>query len=118
MEFPAKKKVRRVKGLFWKREKKPKYVTSINELLIFYTQCATCGELFRTVIRKNSELSQNFESENTYEVQKELIGSYCPNRIHVHLWLNQGLKLLKQTVTGGKLLTEEEYTRLKEEKNQ
>ncbi|HOD91936.1 MAG TPA: hypothetical protein PKL87_09670 [Thermotogota bacterium] len=106
-----------VKCWFWKRVKKPKYITSQNELLIFYAQCGTCGELFRTIIRKNSELSQNFEQENTYEVHKELIGSYCPNRIHVHLWLSQGLKLLKQTVTGGILLTEEEYTRLKEEKN-
>jgi hypothetical protein len=115
MEFSTKEKVIPILGLFHKKEKKPVYILSKNDLLVFYVQCEKCREVFRTVIRKNSELSQNFEEPNTYEIKKELIGSRCPNRINVYFLLNQGLKILKQTITGGKLITEEEFSQLKEE---
>lgn len=102
---------------FKKKEKAPKYLIAQQNILVFHVKCDQCGELFRSVIRKNSELMQNFEEPNTYEINKQLIGSRCQNRIEVYFLLNQGLAVLKQIVTGGKLITQEEYMRIKEEKS-
>jgi hypothetical protein len=95
---------------FLKKEKKEKYIYSDGNLLIFYVECEKCHELFKVVIRKHSELFRTYgKSDGEYEIQKELIGARCQNKINVHFDLKANLSELGHEIQGGRRLTEREY---------
>ena len=94
--------------------KKRKLIYSQGDLLVFYAQCEKCGELFRVIIRKHSELFRTYgNGPGVYEIKKELIGASCQNKINVRFTLKQNFKEISHEVDGGRLLTKEEYEELK-----
>ncbi len=97
-------------------EDKTKYLYIERDLLVFYVQCEECGEVFRGIVRKNSELFQTFgQSKCEYEINKELIGANCHKKINVNFCLSGNLKVMEKNIHGGKFLTREEFFKLKED---
>ena len=96
---------------FLKREKKDRYIYSDGDLLVFYVECEKCKELFRVIIRKHSELYRTY-GKGEYEIQKEIIGSSCQNRINIHFDLKANDAEISHEISGGRLLTKEEYNQL------
>jgi hypothetical protein len=95
---------------FLKKEKKERYIYNDGNLLTFYVECEKCHELFKVIVRKHSELFRTYgKTAGEYEIQKELIGARCQNKINVHFDLKGNLSELEHAVTGGKLLTKKEY---------
>ncbi len=98
---------------FLKREKKDRYIYSDGDLLVFYVECEKCKELFRVIIRKHSELYRTYgKGLGEYEIQKEIIGSACQNRINIHFDLKANYAEISHEISGGRLLTKEEYNQL------
>jgi hypothetical protein len=52
-----------------------------------------------------------------YEIQKEIIGSKCQNRINIHFDLKPSYAELDHEISGGRLLTREEYNELMNKNN-
>jgi len=98
---------------FLKKEKKPRYIYSEGDLLVFFVECEKCKELFRVIVRKHSELYRTYgKGAGEYEIQKEIIGSHCQNRINIHFDLKTNYAEIDHEISGGRLLTKEEYTNL------
>jgi hypothetical protein len=103
---------------FFKREKKPRYIYSEGDLLVFFVECEKCKELFRVIVRKHSELYRTYgKGTGEYEIQKEIIGSKCQNRINIHFDLKPSYAELDHDISGGRLLTREEYNELMNKNN-
>jgi len=96
------------------KKEKRKLIYNQGDLLVFFAECEKCGELFRVIIRKHSELFKTYgNGPGVYEIKKELIGARCQNKINVHFTLKQNFKEISHEVDGGRLLTKEEYEELK-----
>jgi phage terminase large subunit GpA-like protein len=77
-----------------------------------YVRCNRCGETIRARVNLYNDLSPNYEEgETTYFCRKVLIGeSHCFQRIEVSLTFDQNRKVIDQQATGGKFITEAEYS--------
>jgi len=67
-------------------------------------QCDRCGEVIRTRIDRNNDLSAEYaEGETTYFCRKVLIGKRgCFVPIEVVLRFDKNRSLIEQQITGGK----------------
>lgn len=92
------------KKLFGKREE------NSSGFLWIYSQCDQCEEKFRTLIRKNNDLTPTYKDEGpAYILKKELIGASCPNRINLHLEFDRNYQKISEKITGGRFISQEEY---------
>ncbi len=67
-----------------------------------YVKCEKCGEIIKTHIVKGNELIPTYSDEGpSYTLNKELIGSQCPNRVQLHMEFDGAKRVLSQTVEGG-----------------
>ena len=98
---------------FLKRDKKPRYLYNEGDLLVFYCECEKFQEHFKVIIRKYSELYRTYgKGAGEYEIQKEIIGSSCQNKITIHFDLKANYAEIDHDISGGRLLTKEEYNQL------
>ena len=69
-------------------------------------RCNKCGEDFNLFIHSSASLTQEFDKQGklSYTLNKEIIGSKCPNRIYVHMDFNGRRKLLNRTIDNGEFL--------------
>jgi len=81
-----------------------------SDVLWIYSQCDKCGEKFRTLVRKKSELTPTYKNEEpSFFIKKELIGSSCPNRIKLHITFNRNYKKISENISGGHFISKENY---------
>jgi len=81
-----------------------------SDILWVYTQCDECGEKFKTLIRRNNDLSPTYKDEGpAYIFKKELIGASCPNRINLSLEFDRNYRKISEEVKGGRFISQEEY---------
>jgi len=79
-------------------------------LLWIYTQCDKCGEKFKTIIRKYNDLTPTYKDDGpAFIFRKELIGSFCHNRVNLYLGFDKNYRKMSEEITGGHFITEEEY---------
>jgi len=81
-----------------------------SEIFWIYSRCDKCGEQFKTLIRKNNDLTPTYINEGAaYILKKELIGASCPNRINIYLKFDQNYRKINEKIIGGHFISEEEY---------
>lgn len=78
------------------------------DTLVLYLRCDKCGEVFMSHIRKMTELFADYQN-NRYVLNKEYIGSRCPNRIQVRAVFKPNYRLESFEISGGAFITREEY---------
>jgi len=78
-----------------------------------YVQCSHCGEVLRTRIDLQHDLSLIDGHENEqplYICRKVLVGNQrCFQRIAVECQFDQNHHILERTIEGGKFITEQAY---------
>lgn len=76
-----------------------------------YARCNRCGEALRSRVDLYNELSLDYEDETpVYFCRKVLIGeSRCFQPIEVWLKFDQSRKLISSEISGGELISAEEY---------
>jgi len=79
-----------------------------------YVQCDRCGEKVKVRVNLHNDLSIRYgekDEGDTYFCRKMIIGNQrCFQPIEVELTFNRNRKLLDQQVTGGQVISEEEYS--------
>ncbi len=74
----------------------------IGDSMDVYVKCDKCSEIIKTHIVKGHELIPTYsEQEPAYTLNKELIGSKCPNRVQLHMEFDGAKRMLSKDVTGG-----------------
>ena len=76
-----------------------------------YARCNRCGEKVRARVDLNNDLSINYENgKTTYFSRKVLIGEKrCFDKIEVLLTFDQNRVLIDQQISGGQLISEEQF---------
>ena len=73
-------------------------------------RCARCGEIIRTRVNLNNDLSQNYdenEGKNSFFAHKTLMGDQgCFQRIEVELTFDGQRKLVSKEISGGAFVEE------------
>lgn len=77
-------------------------------VIVVYLRCTSCGEKLRLRIDPQAQLSQDYE-RGGYFVRKVAIGRRCYRPVEVQLQFDQSYRQVSYEVTGGELLTREEY---------
>lgn len=100
--------------LWFNKKKKEKDVLKnpfYNEqnALVIYFKCNRCGETFRSYLRKGYDFSNSYEGKATYVINKEYIGSKCPERIQLIAEFDGAYRLLNYDLIGGTPITKAEF---------
>jgi hypothetical protein len=78
-----------------------------------YVRCSRCGEAIRIRADRRydlvSEMRDPGEAGPSYTMHKDIVGTRCFQRIAVDLEFDQRLRITEHRITGGRLLTAEEY---------
>ena len=79
-----------------------------------YVECGQCNEKLRIHVDLRNDLSIQYgetDKDDTYFTRKRIIGSTgCFTPIDVELTFNKDRRLVDQQITGGRFISEEEYT--------
>jgi hypothetical protein len=76
--------------------------------LYYYVRCDRCGEVIKVRINSMNDLSQNDEGDAWF-ARKTIVGRRCYNRIEAEFVYDSKRQLTHTEITGGKLVTEEDY---------
>ena len=67
-----------------------------------YVKCEKCGEIIKTHIVLVHELIPTYADKGpAYTLRKELIGSRCPNRVHLSMDFDGAKRIISRDVEGG-----------------
>ena len=81
--------------------------------LWIYVACSRCGEAICVRADRRydlvSEMRDPGEVGQAYTLHKDIVGARCFQRIAVDLEFDQRLQVVERRISGGRLLTEEEY---------
>jgi hypothetical protein len=75
--------------------------------LYYYIRCNRCGEVIRVRINPMNDLS--IADDGTRFTHKTIVGKRCYNRIEGEFTYNNGRKLINAEISGGDMVTEDEY---------
>ncbi len=76
--------------------------------IYFYVRPKGCDEVVRVRIDRNNDLSLADDGK-TYWVHKVVQGTKCFQRAELDIYFNQNRQLASSEVTGGDLVSEEDY---------
>src|SRR5579884_1244160 len=80
--------------------------------LYYYVRCDKCGEKIRFRVDPRWDLAPTYDGDDqasSYSVTKHIVGQKCFRPIEVTLTFDRGRKESSRSVTGGQLITAEEY---------
>lgn len=82
---------------------------------VVYVRCQRCGEVIRTRINLNNDLSE--DDEGHYVIHKTLVGGTrrCYARLDMSLVFDAKRQLLSREVSGGKFVSEAEFEAAQQE---
>ena len=86
-----------------------------NEAYLYwiYIRCSRCDEILKTHVDLRNDLSIDYGDDgesDTYFTRKIIVGNtLCFEPIELELKFDAKRRLLSQNITGGELLSEEEY---------
>ena len=82
---------------------------------VVYVRCRRCGEVIRTRINLNNDLSE--DDEGHYAIHKTLVGGTrrCYARLDMSLVFDAKRQLLSREVSGGKFVSEAEFEAAQQE---
>ena len=71
-------------------------------------RCGSCNEEFNLFINKSTDLFQEIDEQGrvTYSLNKEILGSDCPNLIYVKMAFDGRKKLILRSIENGEFIKE------------
>jgi len=81
---------------------------------IYYIKGKKCGAITRLRIDMRNDLSLN-DDENYY-VRKVVVDNQCYGQVEVELWFDSNRREINRQITGGELVSKEEWERQQNEK--
>ena len=82
---------------------------------IYYIKGKKCGAITRLRIDMRNDLSLN-DDENYY-VRKVVVDNQCYGQVEVELWFDSNRREINRQITGGELVSKEEWERQQNQKD-
>jgi len=76
--------------------------------LWFHFRCGRCGSVVRIRADRRNDLNRE-EGQGTYILRKDVMDNHCFQLMHAELWLDDSYSVVASEVSGGKLISQEEY---------
>lgn len=70
--------------------------------IFLYVECDKCHEKIKVRINPDTDV-------DNYILKKEILGNNCQNLMYAELLFDKNYNITSNDVTGGRLITEEEY---------
>ena len=88
-----------------------------NRAIYLYVQCRKCGEKLRARVDTYNELTPDFDGSSdqpsSFFCRKVMIGEkLCYQPIELRLKFDKNHKLVDKQITGGKFISEEEFSKI------
>ena len=78
------------------------------QALWLHFRCGKCGSVVRVRVHKGNDLSRA-EGPGTFLLRKEVMDSKCFQLMSTEIWLDGNYNVVSAEVSGGELISEEEY---------
>ena len=76
--------------------------------LRFYFKCNKCGDVVRIRVDRRNDLNRE-AGPGTFLLRKEVMDNKCFQLMGVVIWLDSSYNVVTADVSGGELISEEEY---------
>jgi len=76
--------------------------------LWYHFRCDRCGSVVRIRADRRNDLNRE-EGAGTYVLRKDVMDNTCFQLMHAEIWLDEGYNVVTADVSGGKLISQEEY---------
>jgi hypothetical protein len=87
--------------------------------LWLHVRCKRCGEAIRIRVDRRYDVASEWRNPGepgpAYTMHKDIVGARCFQRIAVDVGFDARMQMVEQRVTGGDLLTADEYAALVEQ---
>jgi hypothetical protein len=84
--------------------------------LWIYVRCRRCGEAIRLRLDRRYDVASEWrtpgEPGSAYTMHKDIVGNRCFQRIAVDIGFDARMQIVEHHITGGDLLTADEYAAL------
>ncbi|MBM3188121.1 MAG: hypothetical protein FJZ90_05295 [Chloroflexi bacterium] len=77
--------------------------------LWLHFRCKRCGEVVRIRVDKRNDLNREEEGPGALLLRKDVMDSKCFQMMTAEVWLDGAYNVVSADVTGGELITEQEY---------
>ncbi|MBN1402232.1 MAG: hypothetical protein JXA74_15430 [Anaerolineae bacterium] len=77
--------------------------------IYFHFRCNQCGEIVRIRVDKRNDLNREDDGPGPLLLRKEVMGNNCFQLMHAEIWLSSDYGIAAADVTGGELVSAEEY---------
>lgn len=72
-------------------------------------RCRRCGEEINVGLRKTSDFSRVYESDeapsgSSFMIRKEILGSKCNNLIYLTIFFDESFRIISKEIEGGEFL--------------
>ncbi|MBC7237689.1 MAG: hypothetical protein H5T69_17750 [Chloroflexi bacterium] len=85
--------------------------------LWFHFRCNKCGSLVRIRVDKRNDLNREEDGPGAFLLRKDVMDDTCFQLMQAEIWLDGDYNIVASDVTGGSLISEQEY-RAAQEKQQ
>ncbi|OAN38288.1 MULTISPECIES: hypothetical protein [Chloroflexus] len=85
--------------------------------LLLHVRCARCGAVVQTRINLYNDLSVEYDDREElagYWIRKELMDDRCFRLMTAELRFDRQRRLISQEITGGQIITAEEYAQARQ----
>jgi len=80
----------------------------------FHFRCGKCGEVVRVRADRRNDLNRE-AGPGTFLLRKEVMDNSCFQLMHAEIWLDGSYNVVTAEVSGGELISKEEYEAAKAE---
>jgi hypothetical protein len=75
----------------------------------FHFRCGRCGAVVRMRADRRNDFNREDEGPGALLLRKEVMDNKCYQIMRAEIWLDEGGRVVSSEVSGGKLITQEEY---------
>jgi len=81
--------------------------------LWFYFRCNKCGDVVRVRAHRYNDLNREEGGPAPLVLRKDVMDTKCFQLMRAEIWLDNNYGVVSSEVSGGKLISEEEYVQAK-----
>jgi hypothetical protein len=80
--------------------------------IVLYFQCQRCQTPVRVRVDRRNDLNRGDDGPGPFVLCKEVMDDRCFSLMHSEIWFDSNYNIVTSDVTGGKLISQEEYEAL------
>jgi hypothetical protein len=77
--------------------------------LWFHFRCGKCGTPVRIRVDRRNDLNREEGGQGTFLLRKDVMDDKCFQLMHAEVWLDSGYNVVAADVSGGEMISQEEY---------